>query len=1586
AGFDYGPAFQGLTAAWRQGETVYAEVALADAQREESRRFAIHPALLDAALHTAFLGSGAEGGPQLPFAWANVFLTAVGATELRVEARLGEGETSLTLTDQSGVTVAAVGSLRLRAMDPSQLQGPAATQDDLLGLEWQQVDLADPLSPEESAAEVIHFEPPRDSSQELPEAARANTEAALELIQEWLAEERTADSRLVLVTRGALAAKRDESPDLALAPVWGLLRSAQAEHPGRFFLIDSDGSEASMQALAAATAQEEEPQLALREGQALAPRVTKDQGDALTPPPEAWQLDSPKTGSLESLALIPSSRATAPLGRDEVRIATRAAGLNFRDVLVALGFEVAGAGVIGSEAAGVVVEVGAEVSDLVPGDRVVGLVPYSFAPMAVSERSLLVPMPSSWSFEQAASVPTVFGTAYHGLVDLAGLQAGQRVLIHAGAGGVGMAAIQIAHHIGAEVFATASPAKWEALHELGLAEDRIASSRDLDFKQKFLEVTDGEGVDVVLNSLAGEFVDASLDLLPRGGHFLEMGKTDIRDPERVAAAHEGVDYRAYNLPDVGPERLQEILVEVVDLFERGAFRHLPISSWDVRRAPEAFRFLREGRNVGKIVLGLPRLLDPGSTVLITGATGVLGSQVARHLATEHGARHLLLVSRSGKGAEGAAELQAELEGLGAETRIEACDVSDREQLAALLETISAEHPLGAVIHAAGALADGTIEAMGSEQVGSVFAPKVDAAWHLHELTVDLDLSAFVMFSSVAGAMGTPGQANYAAANVFLDSLAAHRRAEGLPATSIAWGYWEEESGMTSHLSEADLARMQRVGIAALSNEQGLALFDTALAAEPPLVLAAPFDRVGLQTMAAAGMLPPILSGLVRTAARRRTAASGSLAVKLAALPEAEREDYVLELVRSETAAVLGHGSSADVEPGRAFKDLGFDSLAAVELRNRLGATTGLRLPATLVFDYPSAAAIGSYLLGEASASSGTTKAVAVRTQASDEPIAIVGMACRYPGGVGSPRELWELVAGGADAVAGFPADRGWDLERLYHPDPDHSGTSYAREGGFLADAADFDASFFSISPREALAMDPQQRLLLEACWEALEDAGIDPVGLRGEPAGVFAGISSQDYGSGAQAPEGDLGGYMLTGGSTSVVSGRVAYALGLEGPAITIDTACSSSLVALHLASQALRNGECSLAMAGGVTVLSTPGAFVEFSQQRGLAPDGRSKSFAEAADGVGWSEGVGVLALERLSDAERNGHRVLATIRGSAINQDGASNGLTAPNGPSQERVIRQALANANLSASEIDAVEAHGTGTTLGDPIEAGALLATYGQERETPLKLGSIKSNIGHAQAAAGVAGVIKMAMAMRAGVLPKTLHVDAPSSKVEWGAGEVELLTEAQQWETNGRPRRAGISSFGFSGTNAHAILEEGPALDEAPTDQAQPIPGPLLLPLSAKGEEALRDQASRLGTHLTDNPELDLQDVAYSLATTRSAFEHRAVAVGEEREELIASLTSLAQGEAATGITKATARSGKLAYLLTGQGSQRPGMGKGLYETYPVYAEALDEVCEALDQHLDKPLKDLLFCAEGSPEAELLDHTSYAQPALFATEV
>ncbi len=988
-------------------------------------------------------------------------------------------------------------------------------------------------------------------------------------------------------------------------------------------------------------------------------------------------------------------------------------------------------------------------------------------------------------------------------------------------------------------------------------------------------------------------------------------------------------------------------------------------------------------------------LDPDRTILITGATGGLGALFARHLAERHGARHLLLVSRSGPEAKGATELQAELEELGAEVRIAACDVAERDQLQELLASIPTAHPLGAVIHAAGALEDGLIESMGSESLDRVFAPKADAAHHLHELTATSELSHFVAFSSIAGPLGGAGQANYAAANSFLDALAAKRRAQGLPATSIAWGLWERESAMTAKLGKADLARLQRSGITPIADAQGLDLFDAAIASASPQPLALPLSRAALRSQATAGTLPPIFSALVKASARRQ-GPQGQLATQLASLPEPERQEALLEALRAEVAAVLGHDSGAAIDPERAFKDLGFDSLAAVELRNRLAALTGASLQATAVFDYPSAAKLAAHLLERMG--SGAAIKSALRAQASEEPIAIVGMACRYPGKVGSPAELWQLVTEGRDGISSFPSDRGWELGRLYDPDPEAGAerlTSYTREGGFLADCADFDPAFFGISPREALVMDPQQRLLLEASWQALEDAGIDPRALAQTQTGVFAGVMYQDYG---EAP----------GMSQSLVSGRVAYSLGLEGPAVTVDTACSSSLVAMHWATQALSSGECSLALAGGVTVLATPSVFVEFSRQRGLAPDGRSKSFAEAADGVGWSEGVGVLALERLSDAERNGHPVLAILKGSAVNQDGASNGFSAPNGPSQERVIRQALANARLQASDVDAVEAHGTGTTLGDPIEAGALLATYGQDREEPLKLGSIKSNIGHTQAAAGVAGVIKMVEAMRHGVLPRTLHVDAPSSKVDWEAGEVELLTEPREWEPNDKPRRAGVSSFGISGTNAHVILEEAPAPAAVQgTDGAVPVeggagaesgagsegaeppaplPNTLALPLSAKSEPALRQAAANLATHLTEHPNLDPRDVAFSLATTRALFEQRAVVAGESREELVAALSAFGRGEPTAKLTEGKAQTGKLAYLFTGQGAQRPDMGAELYESSPLFAGALDEACEALDPHLERSLKELLFATEGSKEAELLNRTEFTQPALFAIEL
>ncbi|HWX43943.1 MAG TPA: amino acid adenylation domain-containing protein [Solirubrobacteraceae bacterium] len=1460
----------------------------------------------------------------------------------------------------------------------------------------------------------------------------------LGLLQGWLGDERLAGARLVVVTRGAVAVEAGEAPrDLVGGGVWGLVRSAQAEHPGRFVLVDVDGEEASWEALLGALASGGrsaiDQQLAVRKGELFAPRLERvgARGELLLPGGDAaWRLDAGGSGRLEDLSVVSCPAAGEPLGVGQVRVEVRAAGLNFRDVLVALGVY-PDAVTIGGEGAGVVREVGPGVEGLAVGDRVMGLLDGAFGSLALADQRLLVRVPEGWSFVRAAGVPIVFLTAYYALVDLGGVRAEERLLVHAAAGGVGMAAVQLARHLGMEVFGTASPGKWGVLEGLGLDGGHLASSRSLGFEEVFLRATGGRGVDVVLNSLTGEFVDVSLGLLGAGGRFLEMGKTDVRDPAVLAAGRPGVVYRAFDLMEAGPERIQEMLVELLGLFERGALEPLPTSGWDAPRAVEAFRFMSQGRHVGKNVLRMPssaidRTGTGGrGTVLVTGGTGGLGGLLARHLVVEHGVRHLLLVSRGGPQAQGAGELAQELADLGAEAVTATCDVADREQLRVLLEGIPADRPLRAVVHAAGVLDDGVIETLTGERLDGVLAPKVDGAWHLHELTAHMDLEAFVLFSSVAGTFGTAGQGNYASANAFLDALAELRQAQGLPAVSMAWGPWEQAGGMADRLASAQAARIARTGVQAFSPSRGLELFDVALTAGRARVLPVALDMALLRSRARAEELPTLLRGLVRAPARRAGAArvGGSLAHRVAGTSEAERERVVLEFVRGQVAAVLGHASVEAVPPGRPFGELGFDSLAGVELRSRLSAECGLRLAATLTFDYPTPAELSGFLLAELLDAPTSTPAVVRRAGAVDEPVAIIGMSCRYPGGVRSAEDMWELVASGRDAISGFPADRGWDLEGLYDPDPNSRGSTYARAGGFLYDAAEFDAGFFEINHKEALAMDPQQRLLLEVSWEALEAAGVDPHSLRGSQTGVFAGITSSQYGGGRGTGFEDLEGYRLTGHIGSVASGRVAYTLGLEGPAVSVDTACSSSLVALHLACGALRGGECSLALAGGVSVMATPELFVEFSRQRVLSPDGRCKAFANAADGTGWAEGVGVLLLERLSDARRNGHPVLALLRGSAVNQDGASNGLTAPNGPSQQRVIRQALASAGLSPHQVDAVEAHGTGTRLGDPIEAQALLATYGQERpaDAPLWLGSIKSNIGHTVAAAGVAGVIKMVMALEREQLPRTLHVDEPTSEVDWDAGAVALLTEAVPWRPGARPRRAAVSAFGISGTNAHVILEEAPAGelltpaaraagragavgelglpaedgdsldgDRAVVDDRPCAGGSLLgagaLPwiLSGKDEQALRAQAGGLRAHLQDRPRLGVADVGLSLAG-RSALAHRAAVIGRGRDELVGGLCAVESGEPAGGVIAgmaSVAGSGTV-FLFAGQGSQWEGMATELLDSSELFAERLRACDEALGEHIEWSVEDVLRGAPGAPELERID---VVQPVLFAIMV
>lgn len=973
-GYEYGPAFRGLRSVWRRDDEVFVEAALPEQVKADAGRFGLHPVLLDAILH----GVGAGGVlaesklTRLPFEWQDLSLQAVGASRLRAQIKVtGDDTVAVTLFDNRGTAVGHINSLALLGVSASHLRLDAAADDALYGLDWVAAALPGGNAGDPASRDAVLRCPPTNADCAAIAGSTHRTLAlVLQRVQEWISTDgQSGDARLVVLTRGAVATDSSEDvTDLGQAAVWGLLRSAQTENPGRIVVIDLDdwvNAEAAVTAAAGLA----ESQLAFRAGACFTPRLTRTrhidgaerirEGD--------WRLVTLDKGTLDSqnVALRPSAESECPLGPGQVRLGLRCTGVNFRDVLIALGDSAEYD--VGLEGAGVVLEAAEDVLDFAPGDRVMGQF-FGAGPVAVVDHRRLARIPAGWSYPQAAAVPAVFLTAYYALVHVAHVRQGERVLVHAATGGVGMAAVQLARHWGLDVYATASPGKWEVLHSMGFDEDHIANSRTLEFEQKFAVTSGGLGMDVVLDCLKEEFVDASLRLLPLGGRFVELGKADIRDAGEVATQHPGVQYRAFDLvDDVAPDLLGDMLRELVKLFETGKLSPLPVRSWDMRQAPDAYRFLSRARHVGKLVLNVPRPLDPAGTVLITGGTGVLGTLLARHLAARHGVRNLLLVSRKGRASDGADAIESELTGLGASVRIESRDAADRESLRELLAGISVEHPLTAVIHAAGVLDDAVFAAQTTDHLDAVLRPKIDAAWNLHELTVSADLTAFVMFSSAAGILGSAGQANYAAANTFLDGLAQHRRQQGLPGVSMAWGWWAQATGMTGHLDQRDRARMISGGFVPMSSADGLALFDAALLQPRSLVIPAQLNLAAIRSRSAVAGLPDVFRGLIRAARRPAECADAiesadDLRRRLATMCAADQQHELLDIVRSNAAVVLGHDSSGAVGADHDFiRELGLDSLGAVELWNRLKTATGLKLPTTAVFDHPTPTELARYL-------------------------------------------------------------------------------------------------------------------------------------------------------------------------------------------------------------------------------------------------------------------------------------------------------------------------------------------------------------------------------------------------------------------------------------------------------------------------------------------------------------------------------------------------------------------------------------------------------------------------------------------------
>ncbi len=1482
------------------------------------------------------------------------------------------------------------------------------------------------------------------TTEDIAADAKRATASALALVQGIADADAVPEKGLWFVTRGAQVFERERTGQLAGAPLWGFGKVVAREAPQlqpRMLDLDPEAVEPHAVLAHDLLFPDSENHIAHRRGRRQAARLVRSGAgvERLALPEGAdWVLAPGEGGAIEALRVQPlAPRALEP---KEVRAAVDACGLNFLDVFRAMGL-VEDEGMLGEEFCGRIVEVGSDVTTVAVGDRVAGFAFGTFGPEVVTRHELVALAPPNASATALATIPSVFVTCVLSY-ELAGLKVGDRVLIHAGAGGVGLSAIQLAQAAGAEVFATASAGKRDYLRSIGV--EHVLDSRSTAFGQDILDATEGAGVDVVLNSLTGEgFIEASLACLAGGGRFVELARRDILTEDEMAALRPDVAYSIldlYTLKEQDPAGPGAALTDVLARVEAGELSPLRHTIWPMAETSAAMGYMRAARHIGKIVLTTPPIaggrLRRDGTYLVTGGLGGIGLALAEWLA-ERGAGTVVLNGRRAPDAAAEEAIEA-LRAGGFRIEVAIADVTDTGAVDSMLERIDAAlPPLAGVIHSVGVLSDAALGNQSWQSFETVLWPKMLGAWHLHRATLERDLDIFCLFSSVAGVLGNPGQANHAAANAFLDQLAAHRRALGLPAQAIAWGAWSG-LGEAEEQRERIAGRREASGTGWFTPEQGFLAFERLLREDATGAVVAAVDWPVLGE--SLEDRPPLLEELLIVDADDDGASSSDdlLALLAATLP-AERESRLVSFLQGEVQAVLRLPSAP--APAVGFFDLGMDSLMAVELRNRLNRAFSetYAAPNTLVFDYPTITDLAGHLvdaLGDAESVADSAPipeptpapeptaeptAPAALTR-KDDGIAIVGMACRFPGAP-DLQTFWRQLEAGRDAVTHGRQDGGAWAGIAGDPE---TGANAWGQGGFVEGIDRFDARFFGMTPIGTRLMDPQQRLLLETSWRALEDAGIDPERLRGSSTGVYAGVATSEYRDLMMLAGGQDLNYLGT--ASSMALGGVAFKLGIMGPTMPVVLNCAASLVAVHHAVAALRQGEVDLALVGGVNAVFSLGLTREMVELGMLSSEGRCKTFDTSADGAVRSEGCGMIVLKRLHEAEADGDRIWGVVRGTAVNQNGATAGPTVPNGRAQQRVIRDALDRAGVAPGEVDYLEAHGGGSTLGDPIEVQAAAAVYGEGREAdrPLLIGSVKTNIGHLESAAGIAGLIKIMLSMKHGVIPKHLHFRNPNEHVDWNALPVQVTSEATRWPGHAdRTPLAGVSAFGISGTNAHVVVEGyGPIHDPSQTsgNSGQPagsprtidiaMPGPLtklsppsgpfdprtarVLPISGKSDQALRELAGRylawLDTHGHDlQAERDsvdslLSDMAWTASVGRDHFTHRAALAFRDADSLREQLHAISTGDrAATSATaRAVAATPKVAFSYAGEGNARAKTAKHLYRTEPVVRAVLDRCDRVLRDELGGvPLLDVTLDQSGASADE--DDPAWREPAAFALE-